>query len=270
LKGFLNESFFLYFLYQPLDLKVIFLETKSMNWTIRLQKMPLVDFCLGLWHRLRLFIPMQQMRNMPTFEPFLALMTGDISLDVVDEMSRTLLATPSFDRSVTYLQQDADCAALIAERYLADPHDLDKLLQYNPDSLGYIYAKQMKAKGFQAEDLYEGIEINSDASYVEARLSQTHDIWHIVTGFDTTPIDEIGLQAFHLSQFPYPLGVALLSSSMMSTMLLDPEKLPMLLESIRQGWIMGKTVRPLFAQKWEEAWEKPLTQWREELGIGLG
>ncbi len=49
----------------------------------------------------------------------------------------------------------------------------------------------------------------NDAVYGELRLSQTHDLWHVVTGFDTTVVGEIGLQAFHLTQFPYPLASAL-------------------------------------------------------------
>lgn len=41
---------------------------------------------------------------------------------------------------------------------------------------------------------------------MEIRLSQTHDLRHVLTGFDTSLHGEIGLQAFYLGQFPYPLG----------------------------------------------------------------
>lgn len=238
-----------------------------MNWLHQIQTTPVFQILQLLCLRPKLLLRMLQVQTMPTYQPFLALLTGDSSLDIVGEMSLALLETPSFQQTVSYLRQDSACAALIGERYMAPPHDLENLLQYPPDSLGYIYASHMKAQGFRAEDLYEGISIKSDASYVEARLSQTHDIWHIITGFKTTVADEIGLQAFHLPQFPYPLAVALLSSSMMSTMLFSPEELPKLLESIRQGWEMGKLAKPLFAQKWEEAWDKPLAQWQAELSI---
>lgn len=231
------------------------------------QQTPVFEPLLRLWHRLRLFVPMWRVKRMPLFEPYVALMTGDTELDIVDEMSRTLLETPSFAKAVKTLQQDPACAALIAERYMAPAHDLETLLQYPADSLGYFYAKKMKEQGFRAEDLYESMSITSDASYVEARLSQTHDIWHIVTGFGPSVADEIGLQAFHLPQFPYPLAVSLISSSMMSTLMFCPDELPTLLDSIRKGWEMGKTAKPLFAQKWEEAWEKPLVEWRSELGL---
>jgi ubiquinone biosynthesis protein Coq4 len=238
-----------------------------MNWLKKLQTMPLVQTLLLLIYRPKLVLQMAQMMTLPTFQPFLALMAGDESLDVVELMSASLIETSTFDQAITYLKQDPDCAALIAERYMAPPHDLDALLQHPKDSLGYIYATQMKERGFRAEDLCQGISIDSEASYLEARLSQTHDIWHIVTGFGVNAVEEIGLQAFHLPQFPYPLAIALLSSSMMSTLLFSPKGLPMLLESIQKGWAMGQLAQPLFAQKWEEAWEKPLAQWQTELGI---
>jgi ubiquinone biosynthesis protein Coq4 len=43
--------------------------------------------------------------------------------------------------------------------------------------------------------------------------------------------------------------------------------LPELLEAIALGFQMGKTAKSLFAQKWEEGWEKPLSQWQQELNI---
>ncbi len=59
----------------------------------------------------------------------------------------------------------------------------------------------------------------------------------------------------------------LLANSLMSSTLFAPAKLPKLLRSISRGWEMGETARSLFAQKWEEGWEKPLVQWQAELNI---
>ncbi|MEO1210239.1 MAG: Coq4 family protein [Cyanobacteria bacterium J06638_20] len=210
---------------------------------------------------------MRELQEMPAIQVFLALMADNYSLESIEEMVTILLETPSSERAVTYLKQDPAAATMIAERYMAPPHDLDVLLDGPPDSLGYLYAQQMKARGLKAEDLYVQIPIMSDASYVEARLSQTHDIWHVVTGFDISDRGEIGLQAFHLPQFPYPLAVTLLSSSLLATLLFQSYELPQLLEIIRQGWEMGHVAKPLFAQRWEEGWDKPLTTWREELNI---
>lgn len=204
---------------------------------------------------------------MIALQPYLALLAGDTSLDVVGEMTNALLDTPSFELTVRHLQTDAQCAELIEERYMAKEHDIDHLFTYPTDSLGFIYAQSMKARGFRPEDLYKDMKIYSDASYVEARLSQTHDIWHIVTGFGISGIEEIGLQAFHLPQFPYPLAVSLLSSSLMSSLLFAPQDLPDLLSVIQTGWEMGKTAKSFFAQKWEEGWAKPLAEWRSDLQV---
>jgi ubiquinone biosynthesis protein Coq4 len=200
------------------------------------------------------------------FKSFFAMLSGDSSLESVGELSDALLETPSFELAAQYLQRDPACAALIRDRYIPPTHDLEKLLTYPTDSLGYIYAETMQRTGFDP-NLHAGMMATSDAHYVELRLSQTHDLWHIVTGFGTSLIDEIGLQALHLAQFPYPLATMLVANSLVSSTLLTPEELPKLLGAIAQGMHMGKTAKSLFAQKWEENWEKPLAQWRTELHI---
>lgn len=195
-----------------------------------------------------------------------SMLLGDNSLETVGELTYGLLETPSYDLVTRHLNQYPACAALIRDRYIPPAHDLETLLTLPPDSLGYIYAAQMKKTGFDP-NLHAGMTGKSDAEYVDLRLSQTHDLWHILTGFDTSLASEIGLQAFHLPQFPYPLATMLIATSLISTTLKEPEMLPSLLEAIAQGFQMGKTAKPLFAQKWEEGWEKPLTQWQAELNI---
>jgi ubiquinone biosynthesis protein Coq4 len=200
------------------------------------------------------------------FKSFVSMLLGDNSLQTVGEMVDGLLQTPAYELTAQHLKQYPACAALICDRYIPPAHDLEALLTYPQDSLGYIYAATMKKTGFDP-NLHAGMTAESDAQYVELRLSQTHDIWHIITGFDTSPIGEIGLQAFHLPQFPYPLATMLIANSLISTTLFTPQELPKLLMSITQGFQMGKSAKSLFAQKWEQNWEKPLIQWQTELNI---
>jgi len=42
-----------------------------------------------------------------------------------------------------------------------------------------------------------------------------------------------------------------------------------LLDRIAVGYRMGAKAKPFLAQKWEENWEKPISQWRRELGVEL-
>jgi ubiquinone biosynthesis protein COQ4 len=209
---------------------------------------------------------MKLIQMMFMFKSFIAMLMGDDSLKSVDEMLCGLLETPAFDLAAQHLKRDPACAELIDDRYIPPAHDLKQLLTYPENSLGYIYANAMKKSGFDP-NLHAGMTAASDAHYVELRLSQTHDIWHILTGFNTSNIGEIGLQAFHLPQFPYPLAAMLIANSLIASTLFDPTQLPSLLAAIGQGWRMGETAQALFAQKWEEAWDKPLIQWQAELNL---
>ena len=197
---------------------------------------------------------------------FVAMLLGDESLDTIGELINGLLNTAAYNPTVRHLNQDPTCAALIQERYIPPAHDLDALIAYPSESLGYIYASYMKKTGFNP-NLHAGMEPVSDAHYIELRLSQTHDLWHVLTGFDTSPMGEIGLQAFHLPQFPYPLATLLIANSLISSTLMEPNLLPELIEAIAQGFQMGKAAKPLFSQRWEDHWEKPLSQWQRELNI---
>jgi ubiquinone biosynthesis protein COQ4 len=208
----------------------------------------------------------QLQQHYHVFKPFVSLLAGDDRLVTVGELSDALVQTPAFDRVADHLRQDPACAALIDERYIPATHDLASLWTYPTASLGYQYAAHMKRTGFNP-NLHFGMTAQTDAQYVELRLSQTHDLWHVVTGFGTSPIDEIGLQAFHLPQFPYPLGTMLLANALIASTLFAPEELPALLDATTLGFQMGKTAKPLFAQKWEEGWEKPLVQWQAELNV---
>lgn len=196
---------------------------------------------------------------------FFTLLTTEGNLDAVDELSSILIHSHAYELASETMQINPDVASVIQERYSPPPHDLEQLLQLPPDSLGYIYASKLKELGFQRIDLE--IEINSDTTYIEYRWQQTHDIWHLVTGFSASIIEEIGLQAFYLAQFRLPLAGMLIANSLISMTLLTPEDLPQLLNTIAQGWMMGLKAKPLFAQKWEDAWEKPLSQWQTELNI---
>jgi ubiquinone biosynthesis protein COQ4 len=208
--------------------------------------------------------PLLNFQCLTALKAFFALLTGD-DLNAVDELSLTLVHSAAFQMAAQEMQSVPAVAALIQERYLPPAHDLDRLLQCPPESLGFQYAASLQQKGLERID--PDLPVCSDTAYIEYRWQQTHDIWHILTGFSTSSIDEIGLQAFYLAQFRLPLASLLIANALIASTLLSPEDLPSLLKSIEQGWQMGSHAKPLFAQKWEEEWEKPVSQWQAELQI---
>jgi len=168
--------------------------------------------------------------------------------------------------AVEFVKQDPGVAQIFAERYLAEPPDLEQLGQLPEGSLGRVYADYLRDSGFEA-DFYRSLEVEDDASYFLLRMRQTHDIWHLVAGFNTDVPGELGLKAFELAQTRRPLSAVLLSGGVLSAVFKAPETIGPLLEQIAIGYRLGSTAKPFLAQRWEEHWERSLDDWRELLNF---
>ena len=184
----------------------------------------------------------------------------------VFEMGQGLRQTELYELGVEYLKSNPDIQALVQERYIAPTPDLDALLQLPQDSLGYLYAAHMKRLNLNP-NFFPQVEVTDDRSCVELRVTQTHDIWHIMTGFGTDEVGEYGLQGFTLAQTHLPLSVAILASGIFHILLKYPDRLNEVLGVIQRGYDMGVKAKPFLSQKWEEHWEKPLADWRFELDV---
>jgi ubiquinone biosynthesis protein COQ4 len=188
------------------------------------------------------------------------------NLNYVYDVEDGFLHTKASVSAVNWLQMQPEIEQLIQERYIAPHPDIEKLLQYPESTLGYAYASYIKKAGFDP-GFYRQINIEDDISYLTLRIRQTHDIWHVVTGFKTDVLGEIGLKAFEMAQTRRNLAFVLVGGSLLGTLVKSPEVLPNLLEQITLGYKMGSIAKPLLAQKWEENWDKSLAELRDELGI---
>jgi len=196
---------------------------------------------------------------------FLIFTDNPSQTEAVFDMADGLRQTDFYTQFIAYAHSQPAIAQMLQERYFAPTADLEQLLTCPPDSLGYHYAAAMKQAGLKP-DFYRRLDVEDDYSYIALRMRQTHDIWHIVTGFGTDLAGELGLQAFTLAQTHSPLAVAILAASMMYA-LKSSTPLNPLVEGIQQGWQIGDKAHPFLAQKWEEQWEKPLSQWRADLNV---
>ncbi|HTL88143.1 MAG TPA: Coq4 family protein [Leptolyngbya sp.] len=184
--------------------------------------------------------------------------------DVEDALLRSHPQTMA--TSVHYMLSDPQIVALARERYLATTPDLTTLMTCPANSLGYAFAQYISSSGFDP-GFYRKIEVVDDETYLLFRLRQTHDIWHVVTGMSVDVPGELGLKAFELAQTRRPLAGILIAGGFLNILLNQPELLDRLLDRVATGYRMGAKAKPLLAQKWEEHWEKPLSDWRSELGI---
>ena len=146
------------------------------------------------------------------------------------------------------------------------PIDRAALRALSSETFGHAFAKFLDENNLNPEDLPDMPGL-TDESYVRAHLFETHDIWHIVTGFDTSVEGELGLQAFYLAQFPAPLAAALLAAGFLNMALYRELDRPELMDAIVKGWGMGRRARQLFGMRWAEKWDMPLSEIRSDLEI---
>lgn len=146
--------------------------------------------------------------------------------------------------------------------------DLETLGKLPEGTLGHEYARFMRRHGLDPASLPLK-PVESDATFVEAHLRETHDLWHVVTGFEPNVAGELGLQAFYLAQFPNRVALAILSAGLMNTLLYAFDDSVARMTQIARGWLLGRQARPLFGTHWKELWATPIAEVRARLGLEL-
>jgi ubiquinone biosynthesis protein Coq4 len=166
----------------------------------------------------------------------------------------------------TEFRKTPEYAKALAERPRVGSIDVGELLKLPEGTLGRTYAEFMRQNNLDPEDI-EINKVNSDFDYIRAHFRETHDLWHVVTGFRTDVASELGLQAFSLAHFNAPLSVMLLGLGMINMMLFEMNDREARMAAIARGWILGKRSRPLFGYRWRENFHRPLVDVQRELGI---
>ncbi len=205
-------------------------------------------------------------RSLMTLKGVISLITNPNNTTSVYDIEDALMNQKSNQLSIQFIQDQPGVQEMAQERYLALDVDVDQLLQCPENSLGYQYASYLKEAGFDPH-FYRDLKIKDDVSYLLMRRRQTHDIWHIITGFGADVASELGLKCFELAQTRSPMSALLVAGGLVKTALETPEELGYLLDRLAIGYRMGAKAKPFIAQKWEENWDKSVVQWRQELNV---
>lgn len=134
-------------------------------------------------------------------------------------------------------------------------------------SVGRAYLAFMDAEGISAEGLVQASEAghkddDPDLRWLEERLRDSHDLWHVVTGYQGDLIGEISLLAFSFVQ-TWSTGVGLLVGA---GLMRGKER--GVRRQILRGLYRGLRAEWLPAVEWEELLPRPLEEVRNELRVG--
>ncbi|MCH2172967.1 Coq4 family protein [Myxococcota bacterium] len=162
---------------------------------------------------------------------------------------------------------------MLKDRYLSPTPDVEALASMPEGSLGREFERYLTHNDLDANLLRESAfipahrERGQDVGYLAERGFQLHDMFHVLTGFDTTPLGEVRVVSFTVAQTPAPYPAMILASRPLQMVLYRPELMPAVMDAITEGWALGRRARPLLDVHWEEHWERPLTELRQEYDL---
>lgn len=155
-----------------------------------------------------------------------------------------------------------------AKRIRITPIRLSDFGCYQAGTFGHAYYNFMTSQNLTPEAIPRR-DAHSDAEYFIASGYETHDIWHVVTGFDTSVAGELGLQAFYTAQTPFGLSEIILLGGFLNALIFKPRDFLNRLREFRRGRLLGKKAKNMIGVNWDLYWDKPLTQVRSEFGIEI-
>lgn len=207
-----------------------------------------------------------QLWKMQVYESFLEILKAPYGdFQAIGNFANAINDTESLKETVDLLSQHSTAKYAFQNRLLLKADDLDQLQTLNENTLGYMYSNHMKSNNLISIKLPI---IDNDYMYLMFHLTETHDIWHVVTGSDTSMAGETRLQSFVAAQLQTSrFSFAMLAKNLLKTAIEDLELAQLLMDSLATGWVMGKQAQPLFGIQWDKFWEMPLTQLQLQLNI---
>lgn len=154
-------------------------------------------------------------------------------------------------------------------------HKLDDpawLAQFGPGTVGAAYRAFREARGFTAEGLAD--EARKVAPMVDAlhpviwfsrRIRDIHDVWHVLTGYETDALGEACVVAFSHAQTGN-LGFAFIGLGAAAEIRREDRGVPAR-RAVLQAWRIGRRARWLPGLDYEALFAQPLETARSRLGI---
>ena len=178
-------------------------------------------------------------------------------------------STPVADAARAALRRDSDIAPLIKERYWGLWPSPSQLLALPEASLGHTYASWfVDAGGQPLPDPVLQEDSTGDDMWLHQRVRHTHDLWHVVCGCPPTAAGEAAMNAVTVMQLRWPGSAMLLGADLLHRCLDGPATGEVDVgQAVAYGLELGRVCAPLLAQRWEDGWDRPLAEWREQLGI---
>jgi len=103
--------------------------------------------------------------------------------------------------------------------------------------------------------------------YLNTRILQAHDLWHITAGYETTALHEIALSGFQMAQFGHNYSAQFLSIVAAVGALSPATGYKILMDTVTTSWVHGRETHPMMLIPWENVWHKSADEIRADYSI---
>ena len=156
---------------------------------------------------------------------------------------------------------------LLANRPSSRWPDLEEMAAMPKGSLGWCVQRRLETLGLSfLIDQSLIPESQTDEDYAATRHGRLHEIHHTILGLPITVAGEAAATAFYASTGSSPYYIGILSSWMLRGAF-EPNERRLIWDAIGFGIAIGQEIPELFSPRWEEGWERPITDWQDELGL---
>lgn len=180
----------------------------------------------------------------PTIGPILALRSNLLGMADRQDLARLAGAL----RSASGLDE------MFANGYLAPDYRVEDLGRCAPGTLGHAYYHFITDNGLSPDYLPRS-RPETDLGFHARRVEETHDIWHVVLGYQPDLPGEIGILSFFIGHLLRALkrerllgsrfGVLLILALLAHVAAFRPRLLPASLANLVRGAQRGRSTRPL-------------------------
>jgi ubiquinone biosynthesis protein COQ4 len=152
-------------------------------------------------------------------------------------------------------------------RDCAPEQNLSALRRLAPGTFGREYVRFLDDNSIEPLTVSASMRERFRSNPYALRYTTTHDLHHVLTGFDTGLAGEIGVLAFTIGQGSAPVKSSVLGIARVVYATLSPTQARTIWHNARIGLAMGKSADLVLAEPIESYFEEPLEAVRKKLRI---
>ncbi|MCR9269964.1 MAG: Coq4 family protein [Hyphomonadaceae bacterium] len=168
--------------------------------------------------------------------------------------------SPAFVQRVAEMSYTYPGIKQAAAQDMPSKIELGTLAQQPPGSLGGLFHQLIVENKFDLEVLDRSeiglSELPVPLAYLNTRILQAHDLWHITAGYETTALHEIALSGFQMAQFGHNYSAQFLAIVAAVGAISPAAGYRVLIDTITTSWAHGRETYPMMLIPWEAVWHK--------------